>query len=151
MASESSESRESRGRVLVATDFSENGERAVAAAIDYARQRGARIDVVHAFHVPLPANQYEVVIPDALVTQVRASAEARLGGVRMKIEEAGVKATCHLAPTPAAGGIVRVAEDIGADVIFVGTRGQTGLAHALLGSVAERVLRHAPCSVYIVK
>ena len=51
----------------------------------------------------------------------------------------------------AASAIVDMAEELEADLIIMGTRGHTGLKHVLLGSVAERTLRHAPCSVLTVK
>jgi nucleotide-binding universal stress UspA family protein len=52
---------------------------------------------------------------------------------------------------PAASAIVGQAEELRVDLIVMGTRGHTGLKHVLLGSVAERTLRHAPCSVLTVK
>jgi nucleotide-binding universal stress UspA family protein len=52
---------------------------------------------------------------------------------------------------PAAPAIAKAAEDFAADLIVMGTRGNTGLKHVLLGSVAERTLRLAPCSVLAVK
>ena len=60
-------------------------------------------------------------------------------------------ATSHLSEVPAASAIVDMAEELEADLIIMGTRGHTGLKHVLLGSVAERTLRHAPCSVLTVK
>jgi universal stress protein E len=63
----------------------------------------------------------------------------------------GIAATPHLSEGPAAPAIVGLAERLGADLIVMGTRGHTGLRHVLLGSVAERTLRHAPCSVMTVK
>ena len=62
-----------------------------------------------------------------------------------------MSATSHLSEVPAASAIVDLAEELGADLIIMGTRGHTGLKHVLLGSVAERTLRHAPCSVLTVK
>ena len=49
------------------------------------------------------------------------------------------------------GTLTRAAEELGADLIIMGTRGNTGLKHVILGSVAERTIRHAPCSVWTVK
>lgn len=117
--------------ILLATDFSEASEAAVRAARDYARHFGAR---VHLFHV--------------------ASAEERgLAGLL-----AGLAATFGATPTvvrAAAGGapapeIVKYARDNGIDLIILGTHGRTGVSRALLGSVAERVVRTAACPVLTV-
>jgi len=56
-----------------------------------------------------------------------------------------------ITPMFACEAIVKHAEDIGADMIVMGTRGLTGLKHVLLGSVAERTIRTAPCPVLTVK
>ena len=61
--------------------------------------------------------------------------------------ETGVK----LRALPASEAVVKLAEDQGADLIVMGTRGLTGIKHVLLGSVAERTLRHATCPVLTVK
>ena len=63
----------------------------------------------------------------------------------------GIQARSHLTEVPAAPSIARTAEDLGADLIVMGTHGHTGIKHILLGSVAERTLRLAPCSVLTVK
>ncbi len=63
----------------------------------------------------------------------------------------GIQCESHLiAQTPSAA-IVEAAEQIGADLIVMGTRGLSGLKHILLGSVAERTVRVAPCPVMTVK
>jgi nucleotide-binding universal stress UspA family protein len=68
-----------------------------------------------------------------------------------KVASDGVTATSQLSEFPAASAVLDLAERLGADLIVMGTRGRTGLKHVLLGSVAERTLRHAPCSVLTVK
>jgi nucleotide-binding universal stress UspA family protein len=62
-----------------------------------------------------------------------------------------VEVSTQLAEAPAARAIARAAEETRADLIVMGTRGNSGLKHLVLGSVAERTLRRAPCSVLTVK
>jgi nucleotide-binding universal stress UspA family protein len=138
--------------ILVATDFSENSEHAVAVAIDVAKQLGAELHVVHGLEVPVPIfNPYAVSVPDTIVTQARDESTRRLQQAVEQAAAAGVSAKSHLTEVPAAPAIARLAEELGVGLIVVGTRGHTGLKHALLGSVAERTLRLAPCSVLTVK
>jgi nucleotide-binding universal stress UspA family protein len=63
---------------------------------------------------------------------------------------AGVDAQLHLRPGHPVTEIVAMAEELHVDLIVMGTRGRTGLAHLVLGSVAERVTRTAPCPVMTV-
>ena len=72
-----------------------------------------------------------------------------MGRARRKARRLPVETTTS-AETPAEA-IARCAEKVGADLIVMGTRGLTGLKHVLLGSVAERTLRTAPCPVLTVK
>jgi nucleotide-binding universal stress UspA family protein len=138
--------------ILAAVDFSENSDQALGAAIDLAKQTGAELHVVHALDLPIPIfNPYAISIPDALLTQAREEATRRLREAVEKVGKAGVKAKSHLTEVPAAPAIARLAEELGADLVVMGTHGHTGLKHVLLGSVAERTLRLAPCSVLIVK
>jgi nucleotide-binding universal stress UspA family protein len=138
--------------ILVATDFSPDAEHALGVAIDLARQFGAELQVVHGLDFPVPIlNPYAISIPDAILTQAREEAARRLREATARAEAAGVKARAQLTEVPAAPAIARLAEELGADLVVMGTRGHTGLKHVLLGSVAERTLRLAPCSVLIVK
>lgn len=138
--------------ILVAVDFSESSEQALTAAIDLARQTGAELHVAHALDLPIALfNPYAVSLPDALVTQARDEAARRLRETVERVAKEGVTAKSRLSEVPAAPAIARLAEEIGADLIVMGTHGHTGLKHVLLGSVAERTLRLAPCSVLIVK
>ncbi len=139
-------------KVLVATDFSENGHQAVDAAINVAKTFGASLEVVHAFQTPVPiVSPYEVVVPDGFLEQARSAAAQNLKAVVEKVAAEGVKVGSHLTEVPAAPAIARVAEENDVDLIVIGTRGHTGLKHVLLGSVAERTIRLAPCSVLTVK
>ncbi len=138
--------------VLVATDFSSHSEAAVRAAINLVKAFGATLHLVHAFDTPIPIfTPYEVVVPDGFLEQARESATRSLNASRDKIQAEKVDVKAHLTEGPAAPAIARAAEELGADLIVMGTRGNTGLKHVVLGSVAERTIRMAPCSVLTVK
>ena len=139
-------------KIVVAVDFSEHVEPILDAAVDFARQFNAELHLVHAFDVRIPlVTPYEVAIPTAFIEEAREAAASKLDALIRKVAAEGVTATSHLSEVPAASAIVDMAEELEADLIIMGTRGHTGLKHVLLGSVAERTLRHAPCSVLTVK
>ncbi|MEN8182232.1 MAG: universal stress protein [Myxococcota bacterium] len=138
--------------ILAATDFSENAEHALTVAIELAGQVGAELHVVHCIDLPVPIfNPYALSIPDSILTQARDESIRLLQKAVKRAEDAGVGAQSHLGDAPAAAAISQLAEELGADLVVMGTRGHTGLKHVLLGSVAERTLRLAPCSVLTVK
>ncbi len=143
------------GTIVVGTDFSDPALPAVGAAADEARRTGGRVTIVHSLELPLVAvdmfggalgdgsaqlAEYRRVQEDSARTALAAAlAGARIDGER------------EVALGPAAANLVRVAEELRADLIVVGTRGRTGLRRMLLGSVAEAVVRTAPCSVLVVR
>jgi nucleotide-binding universal stress UspA family protein len=136
--------------VVVGTDFSPSAGGAVAAAAEWARSFGARLHLVHALQVPMPLiAPYEVAIPEGIIEGARREAERQLKDVAKGL--AGVSVTTELASTPAHAALVDAAKRLPAELIVTGSRGLTGLKHALLGSVAERTLRYAPCSVLTVR
>jgi nucleotide-binding universal stress UspA family protein len=139
-------------KILVAVDFSEFADSVLDVAVEFAKQLSAELHLVHAFDVRIPlVTPYEVAIPTAFIEEAREAAASKLAALIRKVADDGVTATSHLSEVPAASAIVDLAEELGADLIIMGTRGHTGLKHVLLGSVAERTLRHAPCSVLTVK
>jgi nucleotide-binding universal stress UspA family protein len=139
-------------KILVAVDFSGYAESVLDVAVEFAGNFNAELHLVHAFDVRIPlVTPYEVAIPTAFIEEAREAAASKLGALIQKAAAEGVQATSHLSEVPAASAIVDLAEELGVDLIIMGTRGHTGLKHVLLGSVAERTLRHAPCSVLTVK
>jgi nucleotide-binding universal stress UspA family protein len=139
-------------KLLVAIDFSPHSARALDCAIDVAKAFGGQIHLIHAYHLPpLVGMPDELVIPPDFWTGVRDVAARKLAKAAEKVRAAGVPVETHLVEFPASDAIVETARRLGADLIVMGTRGLTGLKHALLGSVAERTLRLAPCAVLTVK
>ncbi len=138
--------------IVVALDFSELSSRALDAAIGLAKGTGAELHLVHAFDVRVPfVTPYEVAVPDHLITAARDAAARKLEKAMQRVSAAGLAGKSHLEEVPAAGALARVAEETAADLIVMGTHGHGGFKHLLLGSVAERTLRTAPCSVLVVK
>ena len=136
--------------IVVGTDFSEAGAGAFQAAAEWARLFGAKLHLVHALQIPMPLiAPYEVAIPEGIIEGARREAQRQLEQAAKSA--AGVSVTTDLASTPAHAALVDAAKRLPAELIVTGSRGLTGLKHALLGSVAERTLRHAPCSVLTVR
>jgi nucleotide-binding universal stress UspA family protein len=139
-------------KILVPVDFSAQSNEALDCAVELARVFGAEIHVVHAFDLPVPlVSPREVAVPNKLFDQAWQSATDQLRKATDKVAAAGIDSVPHLLEVPTAQAIVDLAESIEADLIVMGTRGHTGLKHILLGSVAERTLRLAPCSVLVVR
>lgn len=142
--------------ILVPTDFSADSERARETAIELAKLYGARVVVLHAYHVDIPMTTTAFggggyAIPQGFFDDLRAHAEAQVEQEVQLIAAEGVEANGIAVGEPASLAILSHAESLPADLIVMGTRGISGLKHVLLGSVAERVVRTAPCPVMTVK
>lgn len=137
--------------ILVAIDFSAHSQRALDRALGLAAQDGAQLHLVHAVELPAVPLAYGYEVPSSYLTSAREAAHELLEEAVKGAAAKGVDAQHHLCGAPAEMGIVAVASEIDADLLVVGTHGHTGLKHLALGSVAERVLRRAPCSVLVVK
>ena len=135
-------------RMLVPTDFSAHAEAAVAYARDLARLTHATIHLLHVVEDPLAAGvwsseMYTAEIAGLQVNLVR-DAENRL---RDSVPAATGTVTTEVRTGHSAREILAAARERGIDLIVMGTHGRTGLAHVVMGSVAERVVRLAPCPV----
>jgi nucleotide-binding universal stress UspA family protein len=139
-------------RILVALDFSEHSDRALDQAIEFAKQFGASLELLHVFDLPIPiVNPYEIAIPPGYVQEAEESARNKLEERKHRAEECKIEARCHLSTAPVSPAICEAAEKHDVDLVVIGTHGYTGLRHALLGSVAERVVRNASCPVLTCK
>ena len=138
-------------RILLATDGSPHAELAARKAVDLAKSTGARLHVV-AVGRTFPAAVYDVYT-EAWREDLRREAQEVLDAQVKKIEEAGgTVAIAHLKMNERRDeAIVHLAEEIDADLIVIGSRGFGGLKRALLGNVADSVVRHAHCPVLVVR
>ena len=135
--------------ILVPTDFSPDADDAMKYATWLAQQFHASLILLHVVHMYLPGSA-EVSFP-AYMAKVRAEASADLTRNPGLVEEAKVPASIVVEEGVPHEKIIEVARQREADLIVMGTHGRTGLAQMLLGSVAERVARFAPCPVTVVR
>ncbi len=148
--------REKSGKILAATDFSDPASSAVAAAVEEARPRGARVTLLHSLELlPHPSVGWGapfgatwVVPPPELVEQVRASARETMQGMLTTLGATGDVLVPEGDPVTT---VLDAARTLPAELIVLATRGRTGIARMVLGSVAEKVIAGAPCSVLAVR
>lgn len=139
-------------RILFPTDFSERAETAWSYARLMAEQFGTEVVLLHVMQEPvamLPESSLAVAPPAINIAELTSAAEEGLK--RLEVKEPARIVDRIVCNGPAAEEIVRYAKDLEADLVVLGTHGRTGIAHALLGSVAERVVRRAPCAVMTVR
>jgi nucleotide-binding universal stress UspA family protein len=137
-----------RGWVLAATDLSEPSLAAVKAAGAEARRRGAQLRVVQAVGLLHVEVSY---LLEPSISRQGTEFDSMRAMLREAVAKLGVEATCDILDAPAASAIVREAEALGAELVVVGMRGRTGLSRIGIGSVAEKVVRAAPCSVLVAR
>jgi nucleotide-binding universal stress UspA family protein len=138
-------------RILLATDGSPHAQLAAMKAVDLAKSTNARLHVV-AVGRTFPEAVYDVYAQTSS-EDLRREAQEILDEQVRKIEEAGGSvAIAHLRMNERRDeAIVHLAEEIDADLIVMGSRGFGGLRRALLGNVADSVVRHAHCPVLVVR
>ncbi len=134
--------------IVLATDFSPHAHSAAELAIVFARRFRARVDICHVHAVPRSAlMSIEPPPPSDWLDALERSAGERVQKVLDQFRSAGVEAETHLVADTPSLAIPNLAEELEADLIVMGTRGLSGLRHVMLGSVAERTVRLASCSV----
>jgi len=137
--------------ILVPHDFSDTAQCALDYALALAEKFAARVTIVHTYEVPLLSYPEGPAITAELVGQVQAAAKAALDGVVARSKgRPGVAVDGDLREGPPWAEIIAAATEGGADLIVIGTHGRRGLSRALLGSVAEKVVRSATCPVLTV-
>jgi universal stress protein A len=142
--------------LLCPVDFSQPSRLAMAWAFDYAQRAPCEIHLLHVVERHVRLADLRDVGYDALQTEleeIHTSAEQELGQMApSEAARAQVGALQeHVRHGRASDEILRAAEELGADLIVMGTHGLSGIERMLIGSTAERVVRNAPCTVVCVK
>ena len=136
-------------RILSPYDFSETSAAAVRYGLAVARTYGARVILLHVgtqAHADLGTE-----FPLGLEGAVEDAVRERLLRILTPAEQSEFKPELAVRPGVPAAEIVQYAEDQNVDLIVMGTHGRGGMAHLVLGSVAERIVRGAPCAVLTVR
>ena len=141
--------------ILVPVDFSENSRSALEYAAEFARRFGAELDVLHVWEVPTFVPVESAALADAgtsILELARKAAERQLEIFVATAAQKGIRVRdAKNVPGHPAHAIVDAATAGGYDLLVLGTHGRTGLSRTLIGSVAERVVRHAHCPVLTVR
>jgi nucleotide-binding universal stress UspA family protein len=134
--------------ILHPTDFSEGSQPAFQLACSLASDHGARLVVLHVIPPPTLVDGGDPVAA-AIIEEFHNEQREKLAGLRL--QDSAVQVEHRLVAGNPPGEILRAACDSGCGMIVTGTHGLTGMRRVLLGSVAESVLRQAPCPVVTVK
>jgi nucleotide-binding universal stress UspA family protein len=138
--------------ILVPHDFSDTAQHALSFAIVLAEKLGARVTVMHAYELAPPVGYGEGLwISAETLAQIQQAAGEALDGVAKRAARSGVNVDQALRQGTAWSEINAAAKELDADLIVMGTHGRHGFAHALLGSVAEKVVRTSQCPVVTVR
>ncbi len=134
-------------KILFPTDFSHCSDAALPLATSLARDSGARLLIVHVEEPPMAYGGGEMYygMPNPVADDLRAMLQ------KIKPTDPNVPYEHHLVVGDPALAICDLAKSEGVDVIVMGTHGRTGIRRLLMGSVAEAIIRHAPCPVFIMK
>lgn len=141
--------------ILAPTDFSHHAEAAVKSAFELAEQFGATVHMVHTLAEPVSAIAPEPMIvaapPPEFYEESEKTCKEALQKVASQFGKPGVKVqTAALWGSPV-DTVLEYAQREPIDLIVISTHGRTGLSHVLLGSVAESIVRNAPCPVLTLR
>ena len=136
--------------LLATTDFSDASLAGVRCAVALAKELGTALTLLHVVEPPSRIGGLEAVPLARTETEVAALARAQLDRLAAHERVGDVRLTASVRTGKPYHEITAAAGDGAADLIVIATHGRTGLQRALLGSTAERVVRHAPCPVLTV-
>jgi nucleotide-binding universal stress UspA family protein len=139
-------------RILIPTDFTETSDKAIEWALGLAAKLGAAVTVLHTYELPIIGfPDGAIVATPEIASHIADASRAALDATVKRLAGRGIAIESVLREGVAWEEINAVAELIAADLIVIGTHGRKGLARALLGSVAENVIRTATRPVVSIR
>lgn len=139
-------------RILAPTDFSTCSQKALAYATAFAEKFGAELHVVHVVEdlsPLLPASGLGLPVLTEAIREIHEKADAALAA--LNVGDSSVKVVKAIRNGLPHQEIAAYAKETEVDLIVLGTHGRSGFVHVLLGSIAEKTVRHAPCPVLTVR
>lgn len=141
-------------KILVPVDFSPSSRRALEYALALAERFQGKVEVLHCWEVPAYLRP-DLTVWSGEVSVTLADHARREAEKGMQEFLADLKATGSVTSRVVAGApyatILAACDETACDLVVMGTHGRTGLSHLVLGSVAEKVVRHAKCPVMTVR
>jgi nucleotide-binding universal stress UspA family protein len=134
--------------ILAPTDFSEPSKQAVKTGAYLAEQCGARITLLHVVQLPVSCPIEAALDVDEVMSSGRESLEAMAGEIAPGLIQ---NKLIRLGPQGVIQAIIDAARELSVDLIVIATHGHRQLERVLLGSTSEKVVRHAPCPVLVVR
>jgi len=145
-------------RILVLVDFSEITRSVLDHARHWAKLNSAELILLHVVHLPVMADSgtwLDPVISPSLEQDIRkqmiAAASAKMRELAQECETAGLKTQSLVREGVPTAEIIKCVEETKADLAIIGSHGQSAISHFLMGSVADRVVRRAPCHVLCIR
>ena len=137
--------------ILCPVDFSANSRHALAVAADLAKLWDATLTIAHVWQPPMYGSP-DAPIAGTVIQSLVDDADRMLDEWEAGVKSEGLRTTRTKITTGVPWHeILELAKGATADLIVMGTHGRTGLKHVLIGSVAEKVVRHATCDVLVVR
>jgi universal stress protein A len=137
--------------ILVPIDFSADADQALEYAIALASTLQARLTLLHVLLTVPPWSEGARGLPEDYLRKLVAEVQQGLATRQQRVQDAGLEGHSLLVYGVPFQGILDTAQEQKVDLIIMSTHGRTGLKHALLGSVAEKVVRLAPCPVLVTR
>lgn len=134
----------------MATDFSETSEHALEIATSFAQSFGASLHLLHVIPDPY-AQPWAVEATGSAIPDLLKTWETEAGTRLDRLKPAGLESQAAVRVGNPYHEIVEYATEHGIDLVVIGTHGRGAIGHMLLGSVAEKVVRKAPCPVLTVR
>ncbi len=137
--------------ILVPVDFSTPGREALAYAVAFAAQFDAKLLVLHVVEMPYVGSGLGEIELPPVEAEIREPVAENLARMVAEVVAGRLPAETLTRTGQPWFEITEAARELNVDLVIIGTHGYTGLKHVLMGSTAERVVRHAPCPVLVVR
>lgn len=134
--------------ILCAIDPTESEPSVTAVAASLARILGARLELLHVVHLP-PGLSPEY-LAESIIVDIRAKAARAMDARAAELSSTGIDVRAHVVVDLVDDGVLKRARESRADLLVLGTHARRGAARVFLGSVAERIVRAAPCPIVVV-
>lgn len=131
--------------ILAAVDFSEESLKAADFAVSLAQESNAELHLLHVYEPEPPYHLSKEYLQETMDKVQKKLSTVIPESLRETVPGDVILEKGH----PVHNAIVEEAKQLGVDLVVVGTKGRTGLGHVLMGSVAEHVVRYAPCPVFV--